>query len=697
MNRRRSHRSAIAIALVLALTVLPSLGVVARAFQGGEIFSPASGRAQVIAQGVASLPQEAAWRAVFHSIDPGGSGELPVGGPGFFLVDTGGVVLRGDGRSTLLAPNEAAFHDEGTAQLTPIGDRPAGIFAIDLTVPDAAADAGGGIPVFAGEPFAAPAGERDVDLVRALLDPGESTTVIGNAAPVLVLVTLGAVQAEATDGSTADLRVGEAATLSGDVIITAEGQAPAAIIAAVVGREVPSAAATPGATPASPTTGSVEVAVYACPPAVTAASASADTCLRDPEAAALTLSAIDGPELRDVGPSRERQGRPAWTGLPAGEYALQATEFKSGFGLFFVRGLEGLAEGAESGFPAGVRGGYRIPIGDVADYALEVFVLGPDGEGSPTPAAISSPQVAVTPEPTTAPEATGTPGPTDIASVIEIEDEESGLAPVPTATSTPRPAPLATATPRSAARPIVTSTAVARPRLGSIALRVFGCANPIEIFDPASCAQAVDGFDVRLIDEEGEVIGLDLATIGDDGAVIWEDLPLGSYLVQQPVLLPGATTYYVPDLPLNADSSGYIATIDRENPEAVLSIYSLPPSVPPTVAPTAPQAALDSDGDGLPDADETGIHGTDPGNFDSDGDGVSDGAEVAAGTSPLGAAGTAPVTSGGDADGDRLADADEAGFGTDPNNPDSDGDGYFDGDEVNLGTSPLDPASVPAG
>jgi len=57
-----------------------------------------------------------------------------------------------------------------------------------------------------------------------------------------------------------------------------------------------------------------------------------------------------------------------------------------------------------------------------------------------------------------------------------------------------------------------------------------------------------------------------------------------------------------------------------------------------------------------------------------------------------GASGTVSV----DSDADRLADSDEAGFGTDPNNPASDGGGYYDGDEVTLGTGPLDPASFPA-
>lgn len=44
---------------------------------------------------------------------------------------------------------------------------------------------------------------------------------------------------------------------------------------------------------------------------------------------------------------------------------------------------------------------------------------------------------------------------------------------------------------------------------------------------------------------------------------------------------------------------------------------------------------VDSDGDGLTDADESSIYGTNPQIADTDGDGVSDGAEVAAGTDPL--------------------------------------------------------------
>jgi hypothetical protein len=690
MIRRRGRRTALALLLVVALGGLPGLAAVTGAFQTGEIFSPASGHAQVIAQGVAALPAEAAWRAVFHSVEPGEETALPAGGPGFLLVDTGGVLLGGAGAPVLLAPSEAAFHGETATRLTPVGERPAGLFTIDLVAPAATQDAGAGIPVFASEPFSAPAGARDVDLVRDLLEPGEATTVIGNESPVLLLVTLGAVQVEATDGSSATLRVGEAGTFSGDVVVTAGGQAPSTFVAAVIGREAPLAvAATPGSTPVAAVSGSVQLTVYACPPAVTPAEASAETCLREPEAVALTLSTIDGPELRDVGPSREREGLPTWAGLPAGEYALQATGFAPGFGRFFVPDLDGLAPGAENGFPAGVQGGYRIPIGgNATDFALDVFALAPSGEGTPAAAPITTPPATATAE------ATGTPGPTEIPSIFEIEPADPDATATPT--PTPRPAPQATATPRATARPIVTSTAVAQPRLGSVEVRVFGCLNPIETFDPASCVQALDGYDIRLIDENGEIIGLDEATVNDDGSITWEDVPLGSYLVQQPVLLPGATTYYVPGLPLADDGTGYVVTIDRETPVAAINIFSLPPSIPPTVAPAA-QTPLDTDADGLPDVDETGIHGTDPANPDSDADGVGDGTELARGTNPLVADSAPPPAGDGDSDADRLSDANEASLGTDPTTPDSDGDGYYDGDEVNLGTNPLDASSVPVG
>ena len=73
---------------------------------------------------------------------------------------------------------------------------------------------------------------------------------------------------------------------------------------------------------------------------------------------------------------------------------------------------------------------------------------------------------------------------------------------------------------------------------------------------------------------------------------------------------------------------------------------------------------IDSDGDGLTDAEEA-LWGTDPHNPDTDGDGLTDGEEV------------------------RL-------HYTDPLVADTDGDGFSDGDEVRAGSDPLDPLSTPS-
>lgn len=696
---RRSRRHALlALLLVVALAGVPGLSLVTQALQTGEIFSPASGHAEVIAQGVASLPAQVAWRTVFHSVTPGATATLSPGGAGFVLVDTGGVLFTAGRAAALLSPGEASFHDDTRVRAEPVGERAAGIFAVDLVSPDAAEDAGDGIPVYASAPFDAPTGARDIDLVRDLLEPGESTTVIGNAAPVLVLVTLGSIRAEATDGSTATLKVGEAATFSGDIVLTAEGQAPSTFVAAVVGREAPMANGTPGATPAPIMDGAVQVAVYACPPVVTADEASPMNCLRDPEAVSLRLAAIEGGRLRDVGPATERQGLPTWTGLRGGDYLLQATTFKEGFGRFVVPGVPGIDDRGADGYGTAATGGYRITISaDAPERALDVFVLEVTSVATPAAQAVAVTTPAATP-PADSPESARAAGPTEIPSVIQIETAVPGASPTPTprarATATPRPAPIATARPTE--RSLVTSTAVARPRRGSVDVRIWGCPNSIDAFNPANCSQAVGGFDVLLVGDNGEVIGQGEATVGSDGTVSWANLPLGTYLFQQPTMLPGAATYYAPDLQLADNGAGYLVTINADNPVAAFDVYNLPPpAAPPT--PTASPLVVDSDGDGLTDADETGVYGTNPNVADSDGDGVLDGAEVAAGTNPLVVDSAAQPAAGGDSDGDRLPDADEPTYGTDPNSPDSDGDGWFDGDEVALGTNPLDASSFPVG
>ena len=91
---------------------------------------------------------------------------------------------------------------------------------------------------------------------------------------------------------------------------------------------------------------------------------------------------------------------------------------------------------------------------------------------------------------------------------------------------------------------------------------------------------------------------------------------------------------------------------------------------------------IDSDDDGLTDAEELDVWQTDPLDADSDNDNLSDGQEVNIHSSDPNKA---------DSDDDGLNDFDEVALGTLLMNPDSDGDSLLDGAEVNTHqTNPLE-------
>jgi len=97
--------------------------------------------------------------------------------------------------------------------------------------------------------------------------------------------------------------------------------------------------------------------------------------------------------------------------------------------------------------------------------------------------------------------------------------------------------------------------------------------------------------------------------------------------------------------------------------------------------------ALDSDGDGIMDADEINIYKTDPNVADSDGDGYSDWIELNKGFSPLTKENKKLEEV--DTDKDGLSDRMELRFKTDLSDPDTDDDGYKDGAEIKAYFDPL--------
>ena len=272
---------------------------------------------------------------------------------------------------------------------------------------------------------------------------------------------------------------------------------------------------------------------------------------------------------------------------------------------------------------------------------------------------------------------------------------------------------------------------------GTIAVTAYLC--PATPADPAAECTVIATPGVSL-DGPVTLSGADATISGD--ALVWGDpdgLPAGEYnLVTRGITAPEG--FAVSEVRGSTGQSGnrWAVTLDEANPAADLQIILTPGAAPaPTEVPqqTDTAADIDSDGDGLTDAQETEL-GTDPANPDTDGDGVIDSVEIASGTDPFtpdAAAPEAPVAEapveeapaapdpGLDSDGDNLTDAAELEIGTDPANPDSDGDGISDFDEVGFdpatatgtnpalwdsdgdgvsdaaeiaaGTNPLDPAS----
>ncbi|MFT4628529.1 MAG: hypothetical protein ACI8PZ_007224 [Myxococcota bacterium] len=87
----------------------------------------------------------------------------------------------------------------------------------------------------------------------------------------------------------------------------------------------------------------------------------------------------------------------------------------------------------------------------------------------------------------------------------------------------------------------------------------------------------------------------------------------------------------------------------------------------------------------------TGTTGTGTTPTGTTGTGTTPTGTTGTGTTPTGTTPTGSTTDG-DRDGDGLSDADEALYGTDPDNPDTDAGGLSDGGEVHYGRDPLDGA-----
>jgi hypothetical protein len=273
---------------VAALTIGVGTAQLATAFlQVPDEPSPASGTAQVVAQGVADIQDgDIRWEITERSAPPPANAAESTSDLGFLIVESG-VLLAEDiasGEQHRLPPGEAMLSLGGAEQLrAALGSDPAVYRSLSLVDADAASPADGSV-LFSSEPFPGPGARHDIDLLRDALGPGGTMTIPAGALPTLVLVLDGVAEIASETGDVFSLGGGEAVSLTGPLVVTATENG-ATVTVAYTGPAVPRLAESiatpvPGgrviASPATPTPDAAEALPVATATAVQTATDDAD-------------------------------------------------------------------------------------------------------------------------------------------------------------------------------------------------------------------------------------------------------------------------------------------------------------------------------------------------------------------------------------------------------------------------------------
>lgn len=248
--------------MVAAVAPLAAIGAAAQV-------TPAQNHAQVVAQGLVRFPDEdVLWQvSVLNSgfIDDSGAAtpsERVITSAGFYLAAADPLVTVNEAGQPLqvLAPGEAVFTN-GEPPLVPVSAsaQPVPYFELNLVVASAAEPESDSL-LFSGDQFPVPPSVRDVDLVRDVLLPGESTVINSGEIPTLFFVTQGDLQLTTPDGTGAALSSQQALTYVGELLIENTGDAPAVFLSPVIGVEIASAASA-GTGPTAEDYGTVTLAV----------------------------------------------------------------------------------------------------------------------------------------------------------------------------------------------------------------------------------------------------------------------------------------------------------------------------------------------------------------------------------------------------------------------------------------------------
>ncbi len=203
--------------------------------------SPASGTAQVVAQGVVDIQDgDIRWEITERSAPPPANATELRSDLGFLVVDSGVLLAENvaSGDQHRLPPGEAMLTSGGAEHLrAALGSDPAVYRSLALVNADAEPPDDGSL-LFTSEPFPGPGARHDMDLLRDALDPTGTMTIPAGALPTLVLVLDGVAEVSSETGDVFSLGAGEAVSLTGPLVVTATENG-ATVTVAYTGPAVP--------------------------------------------------------------------------------------------------------------------------------------------------------------------------------------------------------------------------------------------------------------------------------------------------------------------------------------------------------------------------------------------------------------------------------------------------------------------------
>ncbi len=192
--------------------------------------SPATGSAQVVAQGLTDLPDgELVWRLVEREALPRGEAESGARVTGWvFAREESIILIDSDGDEPVdvarLAPGEAFMVLEGTNQIRASdSDTPTTYLSFELVPASRASSTGSGRLIWATAAFTPPDGQRDLDLVANRLPVGAQSEIPYLGGQIAIVAVDGTLEVTSADGTTTILSGGQAEVFDTGVTIVSGG------------------------------------------------------------------------------------------------------------------------------------------------------------------------------------------------------------------------------------------------------------------------------------------------------------------------------------------------------------------------------------------------------------------------------------------------------------------------------------------